>query len=52
MQLGNRTSTGVEDITIGSAPDEIRYYDIYGRMVKNPERGLFIRSDGKKVIFK
>jgi hypothetical protein len=52
MQLGNRTSTGVEDITVGSAPDEIRYYDMYGRMVKNPERGLFIRSDGKKVIFK
>ena len=29
----------------------VRYYDMLGRPVANPTHGIFVRSDGRKVIF-
>lgn len=56
MELGGRQTTGVEDISIdvseNKSVEDLRYYDIHGRQVVNPQHGLYIRSDGKKIYVK
>ena len=42
--------TAVTDVEVETVQDD-NYYDLTGRMVKNPTKGIFIRN-GKKVIVK
>lgn len=35
--------SGVDDITVDAADTDVRYYDLQGRRVLNPERGLYLR---------
>lgn len=50
-------TTGVDDISLPaentSRPDREKvYYDLQGRRVAKPTRGIYITNDGKKVFFK
>ena len=44
------TTTGINSIETGEAENEV-YFDLQGRRVNNPKKGLYITSKGKKVIF-
>ena len=44
------TTTGINSIETGKAENEV-YFDLQGRRVNNPKKGLYITSKGKKVIF-
>ena len=46
----NDTPTGIENVEAPQVKDN-KIYDLQGRLVKNPSKGLYIRN-GKKVIFK
>lgn len=41
-------STAVESAVATDAP--VRYYDLKGNLVKNPTRGIYVTSEGGKVI--
>lgn len=44
------TTTGINSIETGEAENEV-YFDLQGRRVNSPKKGLYITSQGKKVIF-
>lgn len=57
VDLRNRTSeviedsvTGISDVTATTHNTDDAWYDITGRRVTNPDKGIFIHN-GKKVIF-
>lgn len=43
-------TTGIEDTVIEGAEAE-EYYDLQGRRVMNPTKGIYVTKSGKKVIF-
>lgn len=43
-------SVGVDKITTESEEGEAVWYDLHGRRVNNPERGIFIKKTGNKVV--
>ena len=45
------TTNSIEEIITDKANHDNRYYDLQGRMVKNPTRGIYI-CNGKKVFIK
>ena len=47
VQVGG---TGIEELKNGKM-EELKYYDLYGRKVKTPKKGVYI-INGKKVIVK
>lgn len=49
IMIGGAT-TGINSIETGKAENEV-YFDLQGRRVNNPKKGLYITSKGKKVIF-
>lgn len=42
-------STGVDKITTEAVEGEVEWYDLLGRRVNNPERGIFIKKSGSKI---
>lgn len=42
-------TTGIEDATINLAEEE--FYDLQGRRVMNPTKGIYVTKSGKKVLF-
>jgi hypothetical protein len=50
FDLGRLVDDGIEDITTGKQSSS-DFYDIQGRKVKNPVKGLYIK-DSKKVVVK
>ena len=44
-------ATGIESINANNTPNAAAIYDLSGRVVKNPARGIYI-VDGKKVMIK
>lgn len=42
-------AVGIADVI--NAPKETRYYDLQGRRVLRPVKGVFVTGDGRKVIF-
>lgn len=43
-------TTGIEN-TVATDSEKEEYYDLQGRRVMNPEKGIYITKSGKKVIF-
>lgn len=43
-------TTGIEN-TVATDSEKEEYYDLQGRKVMNPEKGIYITKSGKKVIF-
>ena len=49
ITIGGPT-TGIEDtVTDGTQAEE--YYDLQGRRVLNPTKGIYVTKSGKKVLF-
>lgn len=42
-------TTGIEDATINLAEEE--FYDLQGRRIMNPTKGIYVTKSGKKVLF-
>lgn len=42
-------TTGIEDATINLAEEE--FYDLQGRRVLNPTKGIYVTKSGKKILF-
>ena len=42
-------TTGIKDATINLAEEE--FYDLQGRRVMNPTKGIYVTKSGKKVLF-
>ena len=47
--IGGNT-TGIDEIVTGETAKEI-YFDLQGRRVQNPTKGIYVTKSGKKVIF-
>lgn len=43
------TPTGVETVVIGVGEGEVIYFDLNGRRVANPDKGIFIKVEADKV---
>jgi len=42
--------SGINEVSNGQPDAACEYYDLFGRRVLNPSRGVYIKSDGTKVI--
>ncbi|MBQ7877839.1 MAG: exo-alpha-sialidase [Bacteroidaceae bacterium] len=49
LALVKNVETGIEDI-IDNGSKDVKLYDLNGRLVKNPSKGIYITSDGIKVL--
>lgn len=47
----HNTHTGIENV-LGDSNKPVKFYDLNGREVSNPTRGIYITSDGTKVFVK
>lgn len=45
----NGTTTGIESSVSETAKEE--YYDLQGRRVMNPSKGIYVTKSGKKILF-
>lgn len=45
------TTTGIESVTEGTGGKEV-FFDLQGRRVEKPTKGIYVTRSGKKVIFK
>ena len=43
-------TTGIDEIVTGEAAKEV-YFDLQGRRVQNPTKGIYVTKSGKKVVF-
>lgn len=43
------TTTGIENATVNL--DEEEFYDLQGRRVMNPTKGIYVTKSGKKILF-
>lgn len=50
-QAGQPVDTAIDELTTDDNRPVV-YYDLFGRKVTNPQRGVYVNSKGKKVIFK
>lgn len=50
MEVGKITSTGIDDSTLSRQPTATTCYDLQGRRVSKPGKGLYI-VNGKKILF-
>lgn len=45
-------TTGIDDVTdVEEQKKTVVYYDLQGRRVTNPAKGIYVTSDGRKVVF-
>lgn len=44
------TTTNIENATIAPAEETEEYYDLQGRRVLNPTKGIYVTKSGKKVL--
>lgn len=51
MQINDNTTTQIDAITNNKVSKETKYYDLNGRRVITPKKGIYITSEGKKVLF-
>ena len=49
ITIGGPT-TGIED-TVAESTEAEEYYDLQGRRVMNPTKGIYVTKSGKKVLF-
>ncbi|WP_155952996.1 hypothetical protein [Prevotella sp. HUN102] len=55
FSVEDRNTTGIQSIGELSVAEEVggqKYYDLTGRRVMNPRKGIYINAQGKKIIFK
>lgn len=55
FSVEDRNTTGIQHIDEQNVADEVgeqKYYDLTGRRVMNPRKGIYINAQGKKIIFK
>ena len=50
FSFGNEV-TGIDNVN-AAAPAAKKYYDLQGRRVLYPAKGIFVTEDGQKVLFK
>ena len=50
FSFGNEV-TGIDNVNT-AAPAAKKYYDLQGRRVLYPAKGIFVTEDGQKVLFK
>ena len=50
FSFGNEV-TGIDNVNAAEAADK-KYYDLQGRRVLYPAKGIFVTEDGQKVLFK
>lgn len=50
FSFGNEV-TGIDNVN-ATAPAAKKYYDLQGRRVLYPAKGIFVTEDGQKVLFK
>jgi hypothetical protein len=50
IEFEDGTTTGIEDVEEQVRPNDGVIYDLHGRVVKNPGKGIYI-VNGKKVLF-
>ena len=43
-------TTGIED-TVAEGAEAEEYYDLQGRRIQNPTKGIYVTKSGKKVVF-
>ena len=48
--FGDNTTVGIDGVTLGQ-PDNTPYYDLSGRRIAQPAKGIYIHN-GKKVFIK
>lgn len=46
------TTTGIDSVTAAEGADTDVYYDLSGRRVLYPTKGIYVKADGTKVILK
>ena len=46
------TTTGIDSVTAAAGADTDVYYDLSGRRVLYPTKGIYVKADGTKVILK
>ena len=51
LSVQEEKTTGINAITIPTATKH-RYYDLHGRLVEHPAKGLYITTNGQKVVVK
>lgn len=44
------TITAIDGVDVVTPAEPTRYYDLQGRRVMNPTKGIFITNTGRKVI--
>ena len=50
IEFEDGTTTGIDDVEEQARPNDGVIYDLHGRVVKNPGKGIYI-VNGKKVLF-
>ncbi len=50
LQLAKNVQTGIEDVLVEKS--NVKLYDLNGREVVNPSRGIYVTSEGVKVFVK
>ena len=51
MKVEDNATTSIDSIDSNISKKEIKYYDLNGRQVLTPKKGIYITSEGKKVLF-
>lgn len=46
----NPGTTTIENVIVDVVYEDEKYYDLNGRAVENPQRGIYIRN-GKKIYY-
>lgn len=52
LDFYGETTTISSERVVDDKPAEKIYYDLNGRRVMNPQKGIYVTNDGKKVIVK
>lgn len=48
--LEDNATTGIHQVENNGTEKEVIYYDLSGRRVSNPTKGVYVTSEGKKVV--
>ena len=50
LSVNEGNDTGIESVS--GVQQRVQFFSLDGRLVKNPGKGIFVTSDGKKVLVK
>lgn len=51
LRIDDNTTTHINTVSGNMTQKKIKYYDLNGRQVLKPQKGIYITSEGKKVLF-